>query len=122
MNNVFQQDPETQFQQLEMDEEEARDRVKLYQSIMRLKDNPDFQKVFTDGLFREDAARTVGMLTHPSTLQNSTQLKMLENRCIAISEIQQYLRYNIQMGRTAELSLAEYGDTRQELVEEDLYE
>ena len=108
--------------QIEVSIEAARGAVLRRDKLKRLIENQDFIDIFTEGYFKEEAARLVGLLSDPEFKSEEDQ-KDLFNDMIGISSSRQYLmnvlRLGDQMERQIQASERELENLRQQEVQED---
>lgn len=59
--------------------ESAQQKVRLYEAVQRLKENPDFQLVFMKEYFNEEAARLVHLRSDKNMRDEETQEELLKD-------------------------------------------
>jgi len=111
--------PQTELETIEMTIEEAKKQVALMETYQRLLNNPDYQAIFSKGLFEEEAIRVVRARAYPH-LQSEDQQMNLVNRLNTIGDLQMYLLQINQMGQTAERGLVDHYKAKDEILEEQL--
>lgn len=67
------------------------EQIEMGQALERLKDNPDFQRVITDGYFKNSVLDTVSLLSVPQIKQQGHRPELMED-LIAVSNLQFYFR------------------------------
>ena len=72
--------------------------VAMGEAVNRLHDNPDFQKVFLEGYFQDEAARLVSIMALPG--QEPHRAKIIGD-AMAISGVQVYLHTIMQLHKSA---------------------
>lgn len=97
---------------------EAKKKVALKNSLDRLTQDPNFERVILNGYFKEHAARLVMLRADPG-MESAARQESLLRAIDAVGELQQYFRGVIQLGLMAEKSLQEDEQTRQEILGEE---
>lgn len=72
----------------ELTQEQAQEIIQLGEALKRLNENPDFKKIFSEGFFKDEAVRVVGLMGEPE-FKNSDYIL---HRQIGIAQSQAYLR------------------------------
>lgn len=109
---------EQEIQQLEISMDEARHAIDMLKTLERLADNKDFQKVITEGFFKEEASRVVllrGDLNATEEIE-----RHCDKQINGIGILRGYFQKIRYLGNMAEKSLAEHQETREELLREQL--
>lgn len=88
-------------------------------ALERLKSNPDFRKVVSDGYLKEEAIRLV-LLKGDQNMQRPERQTAIQADIDAIGRFAQYLHSISQFGAMAASSLAEDEATREEMAAEEL--
>lgn len=71
--------------------------VGMRQALVRLENNPDFQKVILDGYFKDKAVNGVSMLASGYIKKNGLRADIMES-LVAISQLQDYFITVKQLG------------------------
>lgn len=79
----------TQENEALLEHEETQYWVGLHQSLERLHDNPDFQKVVLDAYFKDRAVNGTSMLASEYVVQNGKRSEIMED-LVAISRLQHF--------------------------------
>ena len=107
-------------QQIELELEEAKSRVADLEALERLQLNADFKRIFTQGYFKDEAARIVGLKADPNfVFAGKKQAKFLEILEYGVSALQQHFRLIRQKGESAREALDDMETTHQEVLAED---
>lgn len=64
--------------------------IESYNALLRLQDNPDFQKVIVEGFLTKKALGAVSLLADPAIKKRGERTDVMEE-LIAISSLSQYL-------------------------------
>ena len=83
--------------QIEISIEAARGAVQRRDKLKRLIETKDFEEIFTEGYFKEEAARLVGLLTDPEFKDKESREDII-NDMIGISATRQYLMNVLRLG------------------------
>ena len=108
---------DSQLEQIEVGIDQAKAVIELGQSLERLQENKDFVKVINEGYLKDEAVRLVRLKADPS-MQTPESQKRIDDSIMAVSQLTQYLRFVIQMGRQAAVDLADYEEARQDVLKE----
>lgn len=101
-------------QQIEITEQEAKNKVDLAKSLDRLLSNRDFKKIVTEGYFREEAIRLVMAKSNPHCQQDEVQ-KAITKDIDAIGSFRHYLAQIEFDGQQALKSLKDCADYREQV-------
>lgn len=85
-------------QEIEISIEAAKEAMAKGEAVRKLSSNRDFKRVILDGLFKDEAARLVGLIADPAMKEHRNDIIEM---MIGISTLQSYLRNTMQMGRMA---------------------
>lgn len=108
---------QTQIEEVELTIEEARKMVTRGKMAEKLASNREFKKLVLEGYFQEEAARLVHLLGDPAAAAHREHiLRDMEG----IGGLKRYLSTVVQLGRQAEMEIAECEETLDELRAEDL--
>lgn len=102
---------------IEISIEQAEQLIAKKEALTRLTANPDFKTLVLEGYFKEEASRLVLLKPDPS-LQGDSDQKTISKSIDAIGYVRQYLNTIMQMGITAERTLYQDKQTREELLAE----
>lgn len=80
---------QTELQLEEVDVKETLYWVDLYNSLQKLKENPDFQKVILEGYFKEHAVRNVSLLANEQIKRSGHRPDVME-ALIGISSLNDF--------------------------------
>ena len=108
-----------QAEQIELSIQQARAKVELMQAVQRLISNKDFDKVITEGYFKEEASRLV-LLKADSAMQSAENQHSIEQDINAIGRFRLYVVNQIKLGEMALRAIQEDEATREELLKEGL--
>ena len=112
---------ETEVQEINIEINEAREWVERAEALERLSDNEDFKLLISEGYFKEEAARIVGLKADPQFIfAGKEQMKFLNVLETGVGALQQYFRQIRMQGRAATESLSDMEDTREEIYQEAL--
>lgn len=98
---------------LERDLDTHKHSIELLKSLRALSRNKDFQRVITEGYFRDEAVAGVAALSAPTVDSEASRAKTLK-RLDAISELQQYFTSIEIFGEESEDII---GDIEEQLTE-----
>jgi len=110
---------EDQQEQIDVSIEQARETVSKKDALMRLMDNADYKVVFTEGYFKEEAARLVQLRGDPEFDDIKAQ-QSIEKSIIGVGSTYNYLHTIIQLGRMAEKAMIA-AEVERELMAEEEY-
>lgn len=105
--------------QVEESIQQSKDDLELAESLARLKNNRDFRKVITDGLFKEEAVHLVQLKAQPDSQSPEAQKSVL-TRIDAIGALYQYFLSIESRAEMAEKSIEVDEQTRDEILAESL--
>ena len=105
-------------QEIEISIEEAKERIKIMNAILKLVDNDNYKTVFEEEYFGNECARLVLFRADPSQQTPALQ-EDINNAITAIGYLHVFLRAQVQMGRRAEMDLKADQETREEILMED---
>lgn len=109
---------EQQIEQVEIGIEEAKHAIEMLKTLNRLQAHPDFQKIITEGYFKEEASRVVllrGDLNADEEIE-----KHCDKQINGIGVLRGYFQKIRHYGSMAEKALADHQETREELLREQL--
>jgi hypothetical protein len=105
---------------------EAKEKIERSKALRRLEKNKDFQSLFLNGLMEKDAVRQVMLLASPGLKapgEGAAVAKAgIQARIDMIGELYNWCRWTHLEAESAEKGLAEYEETREELLREQLEE
>jgi hypothetical protein len=110
---------ERQIHQVEASVEEAKELIAKSDALARLEKNKDFKFLVMDGLLEKDAVRSVMLLASPGLARDEDRTQV-QNRIDMIGNLYNYFHYVHQQGNDAREGLAEYENTQEELLAEQL--
>ncbi len=93
-----------EMQQVEISLEAAKEHLELGKALERLKDNPDFQKLFTHKYIETYAARLV-RLKGSVGMQDERNQKNIDMQIQGIGQFNQYMLFIEQEGQLAEKAI-----------------
>ena len=107
---------------LEMKREELEEKSEVAAAILRLKDNDDFEMVFTKLFFKDEAARLVLLKAnyHTTNPQSESQLAASERMLTAIGETFKWLTLGVAIGTKSDMELDQLDETRQAIIDTDV--
>ena len=108
---------EQDIEQVEISIEQAKVMIDNMKALDRLTDNKDFNKLFIEGYFKEEASRLV-LLRADHNFQSDEDQKQLLAAIDAIGRFKMYCNTIMVMGRRAERDLEASEQTREELLAE----
>ena len=94
---------EQQVEELQISIEEAKRKVDLANTVLRLQQNSDYKKIFSDAYFVKYAARLVALKASMRT--DEKQLAFINAHLNAIGTVQEYLRVILAEGQMAQNSI-----------------
>ena len=105
-------------QQIAVTIEQCEEQVGLYEALLRLEDNDDFQLVITNNLLREEAIRAV----HAEADENLTPEgeKGFKHVRICIGQLETYFRKIKIFGQAASRALIEDRQTQEDIRKEEM--
>jgi hypothetical protein len=109
---------ENTLDQIEIELEEAKKKVKDMEAMDRLKQNKDFKDIFMEGYFKDAASHLVLLKALPEMQEEQHQVSIVK-RMDAIGHLREHIRGIYQMGRAAKNSLNEMEETRVEILAEE---
>ena len=104
-------------QEIEVELEVAKKAIRLGQLVTSLEKNEEFIELFTEGYFKEEAARVVMLKADPTFSSDEKQAK-LDKDILGISVLGEYLRAKKLLGLAMEDAMREKEDTKAELLQE----
>lgn len=110
----------TQDQQLETLDitiKQAQTSIALKRSLMRLQENPDFDKLIMKGYFEDEAVRLVLLRADPSQQSEDAQ-KAINKSLDSIGFLRQYFIAINQIGAMAEKAIKADEQTREDILAE----
>jgi hypothetical protein len=110
---------ENQIHQVERSVEEAKAFIAKSDALARLEKNEDFKFLVIEGILKDDAVRVVMALASPNAQSEEVQ-GQFKRRQAMIGELYNYLHYVHVEGDQARTGMAEYENTREELLAEQL--
>ena len=110
-----------QIQQVSIDIEEAKRVIAVGDALQRLHDNPDFNLVFTEGYFKQEASRAVLLRADPG-MASDEQQKNVNNVITSIGGLYGYFHKVFQLAEQVSQSLAADEATQAELLAEEMGE
>jgi len=109
-----------QIEQVQVELDELREWISDYEAYQRLKENKDFQQVFTEGYFKKEAVRLVSLKANPEfVFADDKQMEFIDILILGVSGCQQYLEVLKQKAQLGYRSIEEQEDTLQELHAEE---
>lgn len=108
---------ETQLNEIEISMDSAKRSIEVWQSLNRLLDNKDFKVVITDGYFKDEAVRLVGLKADPN-MQTADMQKDVENSIRSISELRMYFRKLEMLAKQCEMSIADLEQAKEAVLAE----
>lgn len=105
-------------EQVRLSEEQAKEMVKLADSLERLMKNKDFVKIISEGYFKVEASRLV-LLRADQAIQNDEKIvKSIDNKIVAVGELRQYFNTIFGRGNQAKQALIDHEEYLRELEDE----
>ena len=108
-----------EIEQLEVSIEQAKEAIKLRDTLIKLSKNRDFGKIIHTGYFEDEAVRLVMAKSNPH-LQSKEQQDEIIKKIDAIGALRQYFSQIMSMGNQMEHTLAMDEQTREAILAEDL--
>lgn len=103
--------------EIELSLEFAKELVERRDMVRRLTLNPEFKKLVSEGYFKDEAARLVGLLSDPSA---ASHRQAIQEAMIGISNFQSFLRDIVRMGNVAADEIGDYEEALDEARGEEL--
>lgn len=108
---------EAQTTQIELTMNQAKDLISFAESLERLHKNRDFKKIFSEGYFKDEALRLVGLKADPNMQTPERQEQILRD-IDAIGSLQQYFRTVYQRAAWAERAIQDGQEALEEIQNE----
>lgn len=108
----------SKIEEVEITIAEARKVVEYGAVVRRLIENPDFNKVVTEGYFVEEGARLALLYSDPS--MSSEQARMINNDLLGLGAFKRYIQVKLQMASSMAYEMEQQYETLEELHEEEL--
>jgi hypothetical protein len=106
---------------IEIEIEKAREWVAKHEALERLQNNADFQLLISDGYFKEEAARIVGLKADPQFIfAGKEQMQFLNVLEKGVGALQQYFRQIEMQANAARQGMGEMEETRDAVNAESL--
>jgi len=105
-------------QEIQVSIDEAKDFIEQREAVLRLFKNKDFEKIFTEGYFKEEPARLVALMTDPE-FQSPERQEQLKADMLGISSLRRYLMNVQRIGYQMEQRIKDAEQTITELEEEE---
>ncbi len=109
----------TDAQEIEMDIETAKHKIRLGELVTKLESNPEFIELVLEGYFKNDASRLV-MLKADANFQSPEKQYKLDKDIMGISVFGEYLRTQKVMGDMAKESMKEYEISQVAILQEEM--
>ena len=109
---------ENDIEQLELSMENARHAIDMVKALERLRSNKDFEKIISNGYFKEEASRVV--LLRGDLNATDEMERHCDKQINGIGVLRSYFQKIQYLGSMAEKALAEHQETREELLREQL--
>ena len=106
-----------EMERIELSIEQAKEKIALAKSLEKLKDNPDFKKLFTNKYLNSYAINLVNRKAMHS-MQDDKQQLYIEGQIGAIGHLNQFLLFITQEGMIAEKALID-SEKEQDLLHEE---
>lgn len=108
---------EQDIQEIEISMEEAQKAVDMRNAIYRLQANKDYQKVFEQGYFIDEASRLVLLKASPAAEVDNIQ-GSIDKSIVGIGYCYRYMLAKIQMGNQKEKALFDAQESREDILAE----
>ena len=105
---------EEQIHHVEIDIEQAKKSIERMEALDRLQRSPDFELIFNQGYFIDEAARLVWLKADPN-MYGEREARQIAGMIDAIGYVRQYLATIYGLGRQAQQALPRHQQTREEL-------
>jgi hypothetical protein len=105
-------------QQIEISIDQAKEIIERKEKMERLLQNPDFKAVFSEGYFRDEAARLVSLLSDPE-MRDQQKHEDLVNDMRGISSMQLYILNVRRLGVQMEQALKAHEEALEEIRTEE---
>lgn len=107
--------------QVETDIANLKRTIDRLKKLERLEENQDFKELISEGYLKDEAVRVVHLLADMGMRSaGEVQITWLEDMITGIGAFNQWLNFVRQTGHSARERLAEYEETREELLKEGL--
>lgn len=108
----------TELDQLEITRQDAEEAIELRDALVQLKKNKHYKRIFEKELFQDFAAQCVLMKGSPAAQNENTQ-KHIDRDIAMLGALHSRLNSIIQLGNTAEYTLAGVKDEVERLMTEE---
>jgi len=110
-------------EQIEIELETAVRDIAEMKALARLKKNPDFITVITEGYFQKEAARIVALKADPNFIMaGKLQMKVLDTLEAGVGALQAHFRLINTKGDIAQGAMDDMEDTRTQIMAEEMIE